>query len=633
MHNRVILYLLLCLWGIISPSVASHLLPTTALEEHQIHKPLNITGWIQEQEENKYVSEEDMIKRILESIRIAYANKDSFTIEKRGNYSTFYRSIFDRWGSYVTLRDKKNYEIEIQVHKPGKYPVYYPKGPQATVSQSRTQAEKIQIQVRPKSKEGWHYWDNYLDKTFNIEYGSSSGDPIISITTELVGDNSRFLLKYLYGSSSSLPFYHLKDSTVIQHKNEALEELDTLEECEGKGLLETFPKEYYPDIKIATRKKLIRCLLDEWEVTGEDETLILDLIQTTPNSHARSLFDFLNNGTSYMKAFISKLDNHGVFGGKRNFDRFALVWLDLFYRAHTVDELKKKYHEIESNTHRIYHYGHDNLGIPCESKVISRVEDDRIIFTEEEITEYIPQSHRLWSIRTDKIDDCTKEQREYSYSLNDLIAVYFAKEEKIAGCTFKGVMLLPVSTYHVIVNSAINDQKVTLLNVGISILSIAIPFDEFVLLGQIMKQAGTSIRTLRTFRAKEFARRIKTATDKQFQGRLPKNADKVVDALKGKSTGKVIRRSTRFISTSKGLIDIQPTLTRISKGIKFPHINDGSIFKNVEGLLPKKPVGYYKEFVHPIHGVEGVGAMRIVTGKNGEMFFTPDHYKTFIPIR
>ena len=563
MHNRVTLYLLLCLWGITSPGVASHLLPTTALEEHQIHKPLNITGWIQEQEENKYVSEEDMIKRILESIRIAYANKDSFTIEKRGNYSTFYRSILDRWGSYVTLRDKKNYEIEIQVHKPGKYPVYYPMEPQATITSTST----AQIQVR-KSKPGWHYWNNHLDKTFNIECGSSSGSRIISITTELREKQS--LLNYLYTRNLSL---------VNQHKNEALEELDILKECEGKGLLETFPKEYYPDIKIATRRKLIRCLLDEWEVTGEDETLILDLIETTPNSHARSLFDFLNNGTSYMKAFISKLDNHGVFGGKRNFDRFALVWLDLFYRAHTVDELKEKYHKIESNTHRIYHYGHDNLGISCESKVISRVEDDRIIFTEEEITEYFPQSHRLWSIRTDKIDDCTKEQREYSYSLNDLIAVYFAKEEKIAGCTFKGVMLLPVSTYHVIVNSAINDQKVTLLNVGISILSIAIPFDEFVLLGQIMKKAGTSIRTLRTFRAKEFARRIKTATDKQFQGRLPKNADEVVDALKGKSAGKAVK-------SSKSLYNFGSTAGKhfANPSRKVPLQIMDDVIKNTKGL-------------------------------------------------
>ena len=57
MHNRVILYLLLCLWGITSPGAASHLLPTTALEEHQIHKPLNITGWIQEQEENRGLQE------------------------------------------------------------------------------------------------------------------------------------------------------------------------------------------------------------------------------------------------------------------------------------------------------------------------------------------------------------------------------------------------------------------------------------------------------------------------------------------------------------------------------------------------------------------------------------------------
>ena len=539
MHNRVILYLLLCLWGITSPSVASHLLPTTALEEHQIHKPLNITGWIQEQEENKYVSEEDMIKRTLESIRIAYANKDSFTIEKRGKYSTFF------WSS-VTLRDKKNYEIEIQVHKPGKYPVYYPMEPQATITSTST----AQIQVR-KSKPGWHYWNNHLDKTFNIECGSSSGSRIISITTELGEKQS--LLNYLYPRNLSL---------VNQHKNEALEELDTLEECEGKGLLETFPKEYYPDIKIATRRKLIRCLLDEWEVTGEDETLILDLIQTTPNSHARSLFDSLNNGTSYMKAFISKLDNHGVFGGKRNFDRFALVWLDLFYRAHTVDELKEKYHEIDSNTHRIYHYGHYNYGIDGEDKVISRVKDDRIIFTEEEVTEYIPPSnqHKALAILTGggAVGSYTKEQREYSYSLNDLIAVYFVKEEKIAECTFKGVMLLPVSTYHVIVNSATNDQTVTLLNAGINILSIAIPFDEFVLLGQIMKKAGTFIRTLRTFRAKEFARRIKTATDKQFQGRLPKNADKVVDALKGKSAGKTAKGvPSGFLNSLKSTVSVQ----------------------------------------------------------------------------
>ncbi len=91
--------------------------------------------------------------------------------------------------------------------------------------------------------------------------------------------------------------------------------------------------------------------------------------------------------------------------------------------------------------------------------------------------------------------------------------------------------------------------------------------------------------------------------------------------------------STRFVSTSKGVTDLQPTLNRIASGGKFPHRNDGSIFKNMEGLLPKQNVGFYQEFVHPTPGLTGPGPMRIVTGQNGNMWFTPDHYKTFIPIR
>ncbi len=91
--------------------------------------------------------------------------------------------------------------------------------------------------------------------------------------------------------------------------------------------------------------------------------------------------------------------------------------------------------------------------------------------------------------------------------------------------------------------------------------------------------------------------------------------------------------STRFVSTSKGLADLQPTLNRIASGGKFPHRNDGSVFKNLEGLLPKQDAGFYREFVHPIPGISGPGPMRIVTGQNGGMWFTADHYATFIPIR
>jgi guanyl-specific ribonuclease Sa len=98
--------------------------------------------------------------------------------------------------------------------------------------------------------------------------------------------------------------------------------------------------------------------------------------------------------------------------------------------------------------------------------------------------------------------------------------------------------------------------------------------------------------------------------------------------------------TARFITTAEGVtIDLQPTLNRIASGGKFPHKNDGSVFKNfppkglTKPLLPLKPQGYYREFVHPTSGVNGAGAMRIVIGQGGEMWFTPDHYKSFIPIR
>lgn len=45
------------------------------------------------------------------------------------------------------------------------------------------------------------------------------------------------------------------------------------------------------------------------------------------------------------------------------------------------------------------------------------------------------------------------------------------------------------------------------------------------------------------------------------------------------------------------------------------------------------PVGYYTEYVHPTPGILGPGPQRIVVGQGGEMYYTADHYKTFIPFK
>ncbi len=83
----------------------------------------------------------------------------------------------------------------------------------------------------------------------------------------------------------------------------------------------------------------------------------------------------------------------------------------------------------------------------------------------------------------------------------------------------------------------------------------------------------------------------------------------------------------------KGEIDLTPTFARIERGDRHEHRNDGSTFRNLEGRLPKKPAGYYKEYVHPTPGISGPGPQRVVIGEQGEAYYTHDHYRTFRKVR
>ncbi|NJO34682.1 MAG: guanyl-specific ribonuclease Sa [Rhodospirillales bacterium] len=86
------------------------------------------------------------------------------------------------------------------------------------------------------------------------------------------------------------------------------------------------------------------------------------------------------------------------------------------------------------------------------------------------------------------------------------------------------------------------------------------------------------------------------------------------------------------MATRNGLVNVRSTIDRIKAGEKFPHRNDGSVFQDREGLLPKQSQGYYREYVHPTPGVNGPGAQRVIQGQNGELYYSPDHYRTFVPL-
>ena len=84
----------------------------------------------------------------------------------------------------------------------------------------------------------------------------------------------------------------------------------------------------------------------------------------------------------------------------------------------------------------------------------------------------------------------------------------------------------------------------------------------------------------------------------------------------------------------QGDIDLKPTLARIAKGIEDPHPNDGAVFTNRERRLPRQPDrNYYHEYVLRTKGIRGVGPQRVILGNSGEIFYTPDHYATFVRVK
>jgi guanyl-specific ribonuclease Sa len=79
-------------------------------------------------------------------------------------------------------------------------------------------------------------------------------------------------------------------------------------------------------------------------------------------------------------------------------------------------------------------------------------------------------------------------------------------------------------------------------------------------------------------------------------------------------------------------IRINDSFNRIRSGGPYPYERDNTVFKNKEGELPDKPAGYYHEFtVEPLSGSTR-GTMRLVTGLNGEVYYTDNHYKAFVKI-
>ena len=75
--------------------------------------------------------------------------------------------------------------------------------------------------------------------------------------------------------------------------------------------------------------------------------------------------------------------------------------------------------------------------------------------------------------------------------------------------------------------------------------------------------------------------------------------------------------------------EARTTLKLIDANGPYPYSRDGVVFSNFEKILPKQDKGYYHEYTVVTPGSKDRGARRIITGQQGERFYTDDHYASF----
>ena len=78
--------------------------------------------------------------------------------------------------------------------------------------------------------------------------------------------------------------------------------------------------------------------------------------------------------------------------------------------------------------------------------------------------------------------------------------------------------------------------------------------------------------------------------------------------------------------------EARDVLALIEAGGPFRYDRDGAVFGNREALLPRKPDGYYREYTVDTPGESDRGAHRLVTGADGELYYTADHYDSFVAV-
>jgi ribonuclease T1 len=86
----------------------------------------------------------------------------------------------------------------------------------------------------------------------------------------------------------------------------------------------------------------------------------------------------------------------------------------------------------------------------------------------------------------------------------------------------------------------------------------------------------------------------------------------------------------------QGLSQLPPQVGQewqlIQHGGPFQYRQDGAIFGNREKHLPPRQSGYYHEYTVPTPGAHDRAARRLITGGAAELYYTGDHYLSFVVV-
>jgi len=79
--------------------------------------------------------------------------------------------------------------------------------------------------------------------------------------------------------------------------------------------------------------------------------------------------------------------------------------------------------------------------------------------------------------------------------------------------------------------------------------------------------------------------------------------------------------------------EARQTVALVERGGPFPYRRDGVVFDNRQRVLPRQAPGYYREYTVPTPGSDDRGARRLVSGDQADLFYTDDHYLSFVRVR